>query len=40
MFFWKEGHRARMERVDVRDRRLLAKRAAREASKTAAGEGG
>ena len=45
MFFWKEGRPVRMECVDVRDRRLLERRAAKaaaaeETARTAAGEGG
>ena len=46
MFFWKEGRPVRMECVDVRDRRLLERRAAKaaaraeETARTAAGKGG
>ena len=43
MFLWKEGEPVRMECVDVRDRRLIERRAAKAAEKTAgtaAGEGG
>ena len=44
MFFWKEGAPVRMECVDVRDRRLLerrqAKQPAEETARPAAGKGG
>ena len=40
MFFWKEGQPVRMECVDVRDRRRLETKAAKEAAPTAGGEGG